>query len=99
MVRAGPMPIIGSARFILPESLWITRKPRLMSKINKWKARRCWCGKAGELLAACEALVSDYDQCISASEFGDGCDAEKLLDNLKVALAKTHEPPDAPPKT
>ena len=45
-----------------------------------------------ELVDACADLIEDYDECISASEFGDGQYAEKLLDRVKAALAKTGKP-------
>lgn len=47
------------------------------------------------LLKACEALIADYNECISASEFGDGPIAEQLLETLKAELAKTKGTGDA----
>lgn len=44
-----------------------------------------------KLLAACEALIADYNECISASEFGDGPAADQLLETLKAELAKAKE--------
>ena len=41
-----------------------------------------------KLREACTELIADFDECISASEFGDGQYAEELLGAVKSALAE-----------
>lgn len=45
-----------------------------------------------ELLAAAKSIAEVFVECISASSFGDTCEAEKMLPVLVAAVAKAEAP-------